>query len=675
MTDQFCDKLLTTLSGSIATELSISEQQVLLKSCAQYSHEFMILRDQNGQTRFISDSCLKLTGYSASSFIENCHLLERIIHPNDINNWRQKHETDNHETIQLRIINNSGQITWFEHNCSPLCDSDGTMLGHIGNFVDINETKKAQDAGQKLALAVEQNLMGVAITDINGMVEYVNPAFNLYQNTPFKVSSGELLPILDPTKTAGMEIRQHIAACNLWTEEVCLKRQKGGQQWYSQRITPIFDDDSDISHFLVVKVDINERLRVQQQIEEQHQQLQALFSQVETGKREWEWSLDCINDVVILADEQGKIRRINKAITTMMGLTIAEAIGSDWRDLLPDELSTLANLPLNDEFYDHKRGKWLHYQIFPFEGSTIDSQIVQVVTLHDNTAIWKINLELSEAYAHQKAAQSQMVHQEKMASIGQLAAGVAHEINNPTGFITSNLSSLGKYAAKLNQHITFLEEIIAKQQDTEISAAVQQHQKQLKLSFVQDDINDLIEESLEGAERIKTIVQNLKSFSRVDDTGMSHANLHQCLDSALSIGQNEIKYKATITKDYQDIPDCNCNAQQLNQVFLNLLVNAAQAMEQPGTITIQTLTKGSWIVIKISDDGTGIEPEFLSRIFEPFFTTKDVGKGTGLGLSICYDIIQKHHGEITVVSEVGQGTNFTIKLPISAEEHNEPSVS
>ncbi|MBW2184835.1 MAG: GHKL domain-containing protein, partial [Deltaproteobacteria bacterium] len=278
-----------------------------------------------------------------------------------------------------------------------------------------------------------------------------------------------------------------------------------------------------------------------------------------------------------------------------------------------------------------------------------------------------------EAYAHQKAAQSQMVHQEKMASIGQLAAGVAHEINNPTGFITSNLSSLGKYAAKLNQHITFLEEIIAKQQDTEISAAVQQHQKQLKLSFVQDDIKDLIEESLEGAERIKTIVQNLKSFSRVDDTGMSNANLQQCLDSALSIGQNEIKYKATITKDYQDIPDCNCNAQQLNQVFLNLLVNAAQAMEQPGTITIQTLTEGSWIVIKISDDGTGIEPEFLSRIFEPFFTTKDVGKGTGLGLSICYDIIQKHHGEITVVSEVGQGTNFTIKLPISAPELNEHS--
>ncbi|MBI5557767.1 MAG: response regulator [Deltaproteobacteria bacterium] len=277
------------------------------------------------------------------------------------------------------------------------------------------------------------------------------------------------------------------------------------------------------------------------------------------------------------------------------------------------------------------------------------------------------NKQIEQAYNDLKQTQSQIVQQEKMASIGQLAAGVAHEINNPMGFISSNLTSLANYLEKLTRFITFQDQAIARLHDEKTAAELQSERKKLKVDYLIGDIPALIKESLDGAERVRIIVQNLKNFSRVDHNEMSLTNINECIETTLNIVWNELKYKATVSKQYGDLPQIKASAQQLNQVFMNILVNAAQSMTTQGSITIRTWRDKGQVHVSIADTGCGIAPQHLTRIFEPFYTTKEVGKGTGLGMSIAYDIIKKHHGAITVDSEVGRGTTFTVSLPVAEE--------
>lgn len=275
---------------------------------------------------------------------------------------------------------------------------------------------------------------------------------------------------------------------------------------------------------------------------------------------------------------------------------------------------------------------------------------------------------LEAAHAELKASQSRILQQEKMASIGQLSAGVAHEINNPIGFIISNLTTLGKYAQRLTDYLDEQERLWREQGQNEIGLVLAEKRKQLKIDYIARDLYDLVDESLEGADRVKKIVLDLKGFSRIDDSDCKEVDLHECLESTINIAWNEIKYKATLTKDFGDIPRLRCYPQQLNQVFMNLLVNAAHAIEEKGHIEVKTHPQGEGIQIDITDSGCGMSEEVRNRIFEPFYTTKAVGKGTGLGLSISYDIIKNHHGEIRVQSAPGQGTTFRIYLPLHVEE-------
>ena len=273
--------------------------------------------------------------------------------------------------------------------------------------------------------------------------------------------------------------------------------------------------------------------------------------------------------------------------------------------------------------------------------------------------------ELERAYKELKASQAKILQQEKMASIGQLAAGVAHEINNPMAFISSNLGTLDKYVGRLTEFIQTQTEVIESLQATEAIEGLNRKQKELKLDYITEDIKGLISESLDGSERVQKIVQGLKSFARVDEAEYKYTDMNECIESTINIVWNELKYKATLKKDYGKLPLTKCYPQQMNQVFMNLLINAVHAIENQGEIAIKTWSEDGSILIAISDTGRGIPKEQLSKIFEPFFTTKEVGKGTGLGLSITYEIVERHNGEITVESEVGKGTTFTVRIPIT----------
>jgi two-component system NtrC family sensor kinase len=278
----------------------------------------------------------------------------------------------------------------------------------------------------------------------------------------------------------------------------------------------------------------------------------------------------------------------------------------------------------------------------------------------DITEIKRTNRELKETYEQLLSTQAQLIQSEKMASLGILAAGVAHEINNPTAFVLGNLSTLKEYEHNLSEFISGCGALC---NSTETKSQMEELKERFQIGVIMKDIPDLTLQSIEGAERIKKIVQDLKSFAHPGEGGMEKGDINQCLDLALSIAWNELKYKAEVVKEYGSLPEVSFNSQQMAQVFINLFVNAGQAMEARGKITIKTYIEEKFLYIEIADTGKGISQEHLAKIFDPFFTTKPVGQGTGLGLSIVLRIIKEHHGEIDVESVPGKGTTFVIKLP------------
>ncbi|MBD3658375.1 MULTISPECIES: ATP-binding protein [Marinobacter] len=265
--------------------------------------------------------------------------------------------------------------------------------------------------------------------------------------------------------------------------------------------------------------------------------------------------------------------------------------------------------------------------------------------------------EREQLSARLEQANRQLLQSEKMAAIGQLAAGVAHEINNPVGYVYSNLQSLETYLGDLFRLTDAID-------SADSVADLQSIKRNIDYDFIRTDLGDLLAESREGIERVRKIIAAMKDFSYVEDEAFKLANLHQGIETTLNVVNNELKYKAEVVRDFGDLPDIECILSQLNQVVMNLLVNAAHAIEGFGRITIRTRQDNDQVILEVEDNGKGIAEEHLTRIFEPFFTTKPVGKGTGLGLSLSFNIIEKHNGRMDVHSTPGQGTCFRISLPV-----------
>ena len=313
----------------------------------------------------------------------------------------------------------------------------------------------------------------------------------------------------------------------------------------------------------------------------------------------------------------------------------------------------------------------LHEQAVRLHQEIAERRKAQELLQNQQHQLEVLNSELEERVADEvrknREKDQALMQREKMAAIGQLAAGVAHEINNPMGFISCNLRMLSQYFDQIVQFYCILQ----KNCDHELSPLTREtialSRESLEIEQIIEDGPDLINESLDGAERITRIVQDLKNFSRVDALEYEPVALSSCMESALTIVYNELKYVATIRKEYEPVPEILCHPGQLNQVFLNLLVNAGQAIVPPGEILLRCRHDDAYVYASVSDTGKGIPEEIKDRIFDPFYTTKDVGQGTGLGLSISYEIIKKHRGELLVESVVGVGTTFTVKLPRTPE--------
>lgn len=274
------------------------------------------------------------------------------------------------------------------------------------------------------------------------------------------------------------------------------------------------------------------------------------------------------------------------------------------------------------------------------------------------------NVELNEAMSILKEAQEQLIQSEKMASLGQLTAGVAHEINNPINFVSANIKPLKEDLAEIMQCIHLYDQVIAENKLQTYFEKVEQYKDETGILFSIDEVKSLLKGIEEGAARTSEIVKGLRNFSRLDQNVVKKANLNEGIESTLALLHSAYKDRVEIVKELGELPEVDCLPGQLNQVFMNIISNAVQAIPGEGKIFIKSWATGQTVKISITDTGQGMSDETKKKIFDPFFTTKDVGKGTGLGLSISYGIIQKHNGKIEVESVKGEGAVFIITLPI-----------
>lgn len=427
----------------------------------------------------------------------------------------------------------------------------------------------------------------------------------------------------------------------------------------------------------------------------------------------------------LVIDENHRITHWNRACATISGLPAERMIGTNeqWRAFYPSARPIMADLIVDGSlsvhfstYYqdNHRRsetipdayeaedffpelgddGMWLYFTAAPLRDANgriigaietlqnvtarhraqqalLDHQAqleTQVATrtaelAEANRKLAREQAELTQLLRRVEDTQQQLLQSEKMAAIGQLAAGVAHEINNPVGFVNSNLGMLKTYAGQLLTLIDAYE-----QGDT---ARLEQARKAADLDFLRQDLPALLAESQDGLNRVTRIIQDLKDFSRVDQAERQRADLNAALESTLNVVRNEIKYKADVTLALAPLPEVDCYPAQINQVFMNLLVNAAQAIPERGRIFVRSGVDRDRVWFEIEDTGTGMSEETRRRIFDPFFTTKPVGKGTGLGLSISYDIVvKKHGGSLDVRSTPGEGSCFRIELPLTFQNNS-----
>ena len=380
---------------------------------------------------------------------------------------------------------------------------------------------------------------------------------------------------------------------------------------------------------------------------------------------------DRMDDGMLMFNVRGEVAMANRAVRELFGVTGEDAAGLGRRleELLPPSAVSSAtetgcwsgSLPLGErvvilQLYHHGEGQeqaWL--ALFRHIDGQEDYE-------HE---LQRRHAELRQAYLRLNGAQEKLLQSEKMASIGQLAAGVAHEINNPIGYVHSNLGSLQEYLRSLFTVIEAYERALRAPDPKAMVAEIDDIRDRLDIDFISRDLPQLMAESREGIERVTRIVRDLKDFSYSGrEESWKLADPHAGLDSTINIIWNELKYKVTLERRYGELPMIECLPSELNQVYMNMLLNAGHAIGERGNITVSTGAVGDEVWIEFKDNGSGISPELRQRIFDPFFTTKPVGSGTGLGLSISYGIVNKHHGRIELESAVGEGSCFRIVLPV-----------
>lgn len=493
---------------------------------------------------------------------------------------------------------------------------------------------------------------------------------------------------LDPdgTRIYSGQCRPSLTVAGALEAEDFFPRFGAHGRWLYFTAAPLLDAQGKVVGAIETLQDITERRTAEEELLRHRNELEAMVADRTAELLSTHHDLEAFLEnasVGIVATKNQRIVRGNGKFAELFELDSESAHGIPTRRFFCGdedyaELSRIAYPQLScGKSFSHEmelctmKGNKLWVQLIAYVSNPSEPTAGTWWLLQDRTEVRRVQHELQKNYeriqhtnARLEEAQNQLLQSEKMASIGQLAAGVAHEINNPIGFVSSNLGSLRRYVSGLLDLLALFEKLDHGSLSDGDKADLQRLKKAVDLDFLREDLPQLLDESEDGLLRVKKIVQDLKDFSRVDQAEWQEADLNAGLDSTLNVVMNEVKYKAEVKKIYGRIPAVRCIAAQLNQVFMNLIINAAHAIPERGEITLSTSTEGEWVSIEVRDTGMGMSEEVQRRIFEPFFTTKPVGMGTGLGLSLSFSIVQKHGGRIEVESSPGVGTTFRVWIPI-----------
>lgn len=569
--------------------------------------------------------------------------------------------------------------------------------GVLDRLMQVSVTRKrVERVNRRLGEALKQSHEAISLVEADLHFSYINPAFTRLFGYQLEEVIGQPISLLEVTgNEAGspQDAIQMAGQSGLFHGEVLRRAKDGRLIPVLTNIAPVLDEHRIISGYVATMIDLTEIKRVTEQLRENEEKFHAIFDQA-------------FQFIGILSPD-GMLRDANQTALDALGLQLADVVGKPlwttpwWQHSAAQQTklkaaiaqAALGNFVRFEVSTQGGQGSLRHidFSLKPVhdghvrveqliaEGRDItERQLAEDEVRTAMVEVSRINTELLASNHKLEQAQIQLLQSEKMASIGLLAAGVAHEINNPIGFVSSNLYALERYVKELLELLDAYEQLETLVHPSQpgaealassvvpLLAGLRSLKEHIDLQFLREDAINLLSESHEGTARVKNIVQSLKDFAHAShEDDWDFANIHTGLESTLKVVWNELKYKCEVVKDYGQLPLVQCLLSQLNQVFMNLLINAAQAIEEKGIITIRTGTQEQEVWIDIADTGKGIPAEQLSHIFDPFFTTKPIGKGTGLGLSVSYSIVHKHHGRIEVHSEVGKGSTFRVYLPVT----------
>jgi len=613
--------------------------------------------------------------------------------------------------LECEAMTANGSVRHLEISASRISSTQGLLA--LVTCTDLSDMRHVQDSllnvGRVMYQILENNPVATFVIDTEHRVTHWNAACVQLTGLPAAEMMGcsktwraffseerPLMVDLIVDGKAGEETElQRIAGQNLraspWlpgayeTEDFFPQFGQHGR-WVFCTAAPLYDTQGRLIGAIETLMDVSRRHAAEAELKHHQQELETLVAARSAELLRSHQDLDAFLEnasVGILCTSKRQVLRSNKKFAQMFemeGLSNAEmAAGSffpdakAYRSLRAKAVPTLqaGQSMVHEMELRTATGQLIWVQLIAYPANPGDPDTSVWWLLQDRSEVMRAQQELvnnyrqiQQANARLEDAQNQLLQSEKMASIGQLAAGVAHEINNPVGFVASNLGTLRRYIDAMMQLNGLYHQVDNGLLPEALRTQILQLEQEADFEFIQEDLPQLLRESDEGLGRVKKIVQDLKDFSRVDQADWQEADINQGLESTLNVVRHEIKYKVEVRRDYAVLPPVRCLAAQLNQVFMNLIVNAAHAMPGQGLLQLRTEVLGEWVCISVRDNGQGMSAELMRRIFDPFFTTKPVGQGTGLGLSLSFSIVKKHGGRIEVESEPGVGSCFRVWIPV-----------
>lgn len=640
----------------------------------------VIITDARGDVEWVNEGFTRITGYTLQEALgkkPGALLQGPGTDPQGIEAMRRALSHAEGITVELLNYNKAGKPYWNLIEIQPVHDEHGKLVQFVAIESDVTARRqleqKAAESSEVLRLAMESTEDGLWDWDIPAGILKINArwltmlGYEPAPQTTLEFWSTQLCHP-DDLPEANRRLQEHMEGRTAMFEfEHRLRHKDGHYLWILGRAKVMARDAQGRALRIVgTNVDISSRKRAAEQLQT---------------------FIQAIPDMLFRVRKDGLCLAFKESLIEPPWMRSNEFTGKNLFEMLPKQVVASLQAALERVTQDSSLEIFEYSLELPFgiqqyearvvpngpdEGICIVRNITVRKALEDQRRRQREELEerVRQATRELESRQAQLIQSEKLASLGQMAASIAHEINNPVGFVSSNISTLGVYTSVLRRLLGLYQQVeehlgldipdAAASLLEEIRAV----RRQERLEEILSDTDELLSESREGMVRIREFIQDLKTFVREEAGTAQQADLNKLLQVTLRMLRHEMKYKAQVRLDFGPLPLVRCYPTQLNQVFVNLLVNAVQAIESRGEIHITTRREGNDVVVRIKDSGRGMTPETQARLFTPFFTTKPAGEGTGLGLSICYAIINRHKGRIEVDSELGKGTTFSVHVPL-----------